>query len=201
MALINCKECNKEISNLAISCPNCGAPVKKHNETIYSENYENPKENALEQKEKMPKQRKANLVIGGILLVFCCKLLLSPPYEMIDYFIPIILLFGFVTIINYKTSSSANYSGNYLLMAFALLLNIVYTYYHKGFFSVYGFISIETLAENTRIASSLYIAVLPCIISYIALFIKKWTVNKTLQISLIIYNVIILIFCIVELYN
>ena len=29
MALINCKECNKEISDLAVSCPNCGAPVKK----------------------------------------------------------------------------------------------------------------------------------------------------------------------------
>ena len=27
MALIKCKECGKEISDLAASCPHCGAPV------------------------------------------------------------------------------------------------------------------------------------------------------------------------------
>ncbi len=27
MALINCPECGKEISNKATSCPNCGMPV------------------------------------------------------------------------------------------------------------------------------------------------------------------------------
>ena len=29
MALINCKECNKEISDKAQSCPGCGACKKK----------------------------------------------------------------------------------------------------------------------------------------------------------------------------
>ena len=29
MALINCPECNKEISDKATSCPNCGYPVEK----------------------------------------------------------------------------------------------------------------------------------------------------------------------------
>lgn len=29
MALINCPECGKEISDKAVSCPNCGAIVKK----------------------------------------------------------------------------------------------------------------------------------------------------------------------------
>lgn len=29
MALINCPECGKEISDQAASCPNCGAPTKK----------------------------------------------------------------------------------------------------------------------------------------------------------------------------
>lgn len=29
MALINCLECGKEISNTAESCPNCGFPIKK----------------------------------------------------------------------------------------------------------------------------------------------------------------------------
>ncbi|MBE6244151.1 MAG: zinc-ribbon domain-containing protein [Bacteroidales bacterium] len=28
MALIKCKECGKEISDLAASCPHCGAPLK-----------------------------------------------------------------------------------------------------------------------------------------------------------------------------
>lgn len=27
MALINCKECGKEISNKATTCPNCGNPI------------------------------------------------------------------------------------------------------------------------------------------------------------------------------
>lgn len=29
MALINCPECNKEISDQAKTCPNCGCPIKK----------------------------------------------------------------------------------------------------------------------------------------------------------------------------
>ena len=29
MALIKCKECGKEVSDKALQCPNCGAPVKK----------------------------------------------------------------------------------------------------------------------------------------------------------------------------
>ena len=28
MALIQCSECKKEISDQATSCPNCGAPIK-----------------------------------------------------------------------------------------------------------------------------------------------------------------------------
>lgn len=36
MALVNCKECNKEISNKAESCVNCGAPVYKENMQTYS---------------------------------------------------------------------------------------------------------------------------------------------------------------------
>lgn len=29
MALINCSECGKEISDKANTCPNCGAPIKE----------------------------------------------------------------------------------------------------------------------------------------------------------------------------
>ena len=33
MALINCPDCNKEVSTSAVSCPNCGAPVAAARET------------------------------------------------------------------------------------------------------------------------------------------------------------------------
>ena len=33
MALINCPDCNKEVSTSAVSCPNCGAPVAAAQET------------------------------------------------------------------------------------------------------------------------------------------------------------------------
>lgn len=33
MALINCQECNKEISDSASACPGCGAPVKASTST------------------------------------------------------------------------------------------------------------------------------------------------------------------------
>lgn len=32
MPLIKCKECGKEVSNTAISCPSCGFGIKKHEE-------------------------------------------------------------------------------------------------------------------------------------------------------------------------
>ena len=34
MALIKCKECNKEISDNAKQCPNCGVTIKKGNKTL-----------------------------------------------------------------------------------------------------------------------------------------------------------------------
>lgn len=33
MALINCPECNKEISDKALNCPNCGVPINEKSET------------------------------------------------------------------------------------------------------------------------------------------------------------------------
>lgn len=39
MALINCPECNKEISDKAVSCPNCGYPMKTdESKSAYSYN-------------------------------------------------------------------------------------------------------------------------------------------------------------------
>lgn len=34
MALINCPECRKEISDMAVACPNCGCPIKKQETKI-----------------------------------------------------------------------------------------------------------------------------------------------------------------------
>ena len=34
MALVNCSECGKEISDKAEACPNCGAPMKWTSEFI-----------------------------------------------------------------------------------------------------------------------------------------------------------------------
>lgn len=36
MALINCPECNKEISDKAMTCPNCGYPVQEINKPKFS---------------------------------------------------------------------------------------------------------------------------------------------------------------------
>jgi len=36
MALINCPECNKEISDKAVSCPNCGYPIQEVNKPKFS---------------------------------------------------------------------------------------------------------------------------------------------------------------------
>ena len=34
MALINCPECKKEISDKAASCPNCGNPIENNTESV-----------------------------------------------------------------------------------------------------------------------------------------------------------------------
>lgn len=39
MALINCSECNKEISDKAISCPHCGNPINEIQQPTITEEY------------------------------------------------------------------------------------------------------------------------------------------------------------------
>ena len=34
MALVNCHECNKQVSDSALTCPNCGAPVRATQQRI-----------------------------------------------------------------------------------------------------------------------------------------------------------------------
>lgn len=41
MALINCTECGKEISDKAINCPNCGNPINQQSQVIVEEKDEN----------------------------------------------------------------------------------------------------------------------------------------------------------------
>lgn len=49
MALIECIECGKEISDKAISCPNCGCPVEKSpNEEILNDSNDGKEDNSLE---------------------------------------------------------------------------------------------------------------------------------------------------------
>ena len=36
MALIKCPECGKEISDKAISCPNCGLPLRREDRGTYN---------------------------------------------------------------------------------------------------------------------------------------------------------------------
>lgn len=63
MALITCKECGKEISDKARTCPNCGYPLEtineKINEVIKEENNE----------PKTTKKTKSNILAGILLLI------------------------------------------------------------------------------------------------------------------------------------
>lgn len=58
MAIINCPECGKEVSDKAISCPNCGYGVKSHYEKIYK--FEQDKQN-IQKREKAKKEILNNL--------------------------------------------------------------------------------------------------------------------------------------------
>ncbi len=65
MALIKCPECGKEISDQAISCPNCGSPMKK----------EKPEVVAFQQNSNMvntvaPKKKKGHGCLITVLAVF-----------------------------------------------------------------------------------------------------------------------------------
>lgn len=56
MALINCPECGKEVSNAAESCPHCGYPIKK-----YVENMQNKRIEYETQQKKENEQKKSQI--------------------------------------------------------------------------------------------------------------------------------------------
>ena len=65
MALINCIECGKEISDKATTCPNCGAPIRK--DTSYEEHPVG--QIKPQQKKKSNKGLIIGVVVAVILLV------------------------------------------------------------------------------------------------------------------------------------
>ena len=39
MSLINCPECNKEISDKAVNCPHCGNPINEQKPIVVRKDY------------------------------------------------------------------------------------------------------------------------------------------------------------------
>jgi len=62
MALINCPECNKSLSDKAFSCPNCGYPLILRSETTENDNDYNPFD--LSGETDFPKNLPQDLSIG-----------------------------------------------------------------------------------------------------------------------------------------
>lgn len=67
MALINCRECGKEISNEATSCPYCGCPVNEQKD-MYVNNTVN--ENVLKNKKQFKKITDCGA--GCLIIVILC---------------------------------------------------------------------------------------------------------------------------------
>lgn len=93
MPLINCPECNKEISDKADSCPNCGFPIDEIKKNIVNEEFK--QDMSISKNNNVIK--KASIYIG-IVLVIC-------------------LLIGFFVYPQYKTRNVAkkavtSYLGN-----------------------------------------------------------------------------------------
>lgn len=68
MALINCPECGKEISDRAAACPNCGCPVEIAQPVQKTDEREEVP-HRFEAQEKVAK-RKRVLLVGGAVLFF-----------------------------------------------------------------------------------------------------------------------------------
>ncbi len=67
MALINCPECGKEVSNTAVACPNCGHPLAPPQETRTVVRETPP---AVVEKDSFPKWIFVPLAILGAILIF-----------------------------------------------------------------------------------------------------------------------------------
>lgn len=66
MALIGCRECSKEISSSAVSCPHCGCPVAP----VAPEQRTSPSPPIATKKSGMGGLGKTLFVIGGLFIAF-----------------------------------------------------------------------------------------------------------------------------------
>lgn len=64
MEMIKCPICNKDISPNAVSCPNCGEPIKLNTETVFEHE---PKKNSNDKKNN--KKKKIPAPVIGIFLI------------------------------------------------------------------------------------------------------------------------------------
>lgn len=137
MALINCPECGKEISDLAASCPNCGCPIKPtspapkaaQNPTNVPQGtppvqpppvppYPNP---ALVQQPQQPKRKESALGIIGLILsvIFCFPIF------------PILGLILCIIAIRDKKHSSTCATIGLIISIISLILSILVSQYTK----------------------------------------------------------------------
>lgn len=84
MSLIKCPECQHDISNTAINCPNCGCNIKKAQKA-------QAEILAKEQWDKMPKKEKTiatiiTLVIIAVVAIFLFKEIAMSNHSAIDIF-------------------------------------------------------------------------------------------------------------------
>ena len=104
MALISCKECNKEYSSYALSCPNCGCPT--HVNTLKTENFAGDKpdlitsNNYSKQTYAVYSEKKFENIFALLVVLFVLNfvLLFFTPYsEVAKFFTLSLLLFSGVT--------------------------------------------------------------------------------------------------------
>ena len=62
MALVNCPECGKQVSDSAMACPNCGYAIKEHFEKIEHEKKENARREQAEKDRILKEQKKKEII-------------------------------------------------------------------------------------------------------------------------------------------
>lgn len=62
MALVNCPECGKQVSDSAMACPNCGYVIKEHFEKIEHEKMENARSEQAEKDRILKEQKKKEIL-------------------------------------------------------------------------------------------------------------------------------------------
>jgi hypothetical protein len=89
MALINCPDCDKQISQNAVACPNCGAPSSMYDNKSKKSYITNPSIG------------KGKIVLGGILIFFGFAYLYGGANPLSD----ICFIAGFILLIGGKIQS------------------------------------------------------------------------------------------------